>query len=75
MSLDRHWIYLNDDVMFGTPIWPDDFKTQGSGQKVNRLFVCFLLCFISFSFFSFEGALMAIRDPSWSLKSTKETIK
>eukprot|EP01127_Copromyxa_protea_P003779 TRINITY_DN1356_c0_g3_i1.p1 TRINITY_DN1356_c0_g3~~TRINITY_DN1356_c0_g3_i1.p1 ORF type:complete len:957 (-),score=219.28 TRINITY_DN1356_c0_g3_i1:368-3238(-) len=33
-GLSRHWIYLNDDVMFGETVWPDDFVTNGKGQKV-----------------------------------------
>lgn len=33
-GLSKKFIYLNDDVMFGNEIWPDDFYTQGSGQKV-----------------------------------------
>lgn len=28
------FIYLNDDVMFGAPIWPEDFYTPQRGQKV-----------------------------------------
>eukprot|EP00039_Didymoeca_costata_P011413 m.160069 g.160069 ORF g.160069 m.160069 type:complete len:1577 (-) comp15166_c0_seq2:5-4735(-) len=33
-GLSENFIYLNDDVMFGTPIWPDDFYTHGKGHKV-----------------------------------------
>lgn len=31
--LSRYWIYLNDDVMFGDDIWPDDFITRSRGQR------------------------------------------
>ena len=34
-SLHRRFIYLNDDVMFGAPIWPEDFYTPQRGQKVG----------------------------------------
>eukprot|EP00899_Mesostigma_viride_P014005 jgi/Mesvir1/22605/Mv14053-RA.4 len=33
-GLSDRFIYLNDDVMFGTPVWPDDFFTLARGQKV-----------------------------------------
>jgi len=26
---------MNDDVMFGREVWPDDFYTYSSGQKVG----------------------------------------
>ena len=32
-GLSKKFIYLNDDVMFGTPIWPEDFYTHAKGQK------------------------------------------
>ncbi|KAF2077558.1 hypothetical protein CYY_001176 [Polysphondylium violaceum] len=33
-GLSKKFIYLNDDVMFGREIFPDDFYTQHGGQKV-----------------------------------------
>eukprot|EP00053_Salpingoeca_punica_P018525 m.182084 g.182084 ORF g.182084 m.182084 type:complete len:1404 (-) comp17455_c0_seq3:254-4465(-) len=33
-GLSKKFIYLNDDVMFGTEVWPDDFYTHAKGQKV-----------------------------------------
>jgi len=33
-GLSRNFIYLNDDVMFGNVLWPDDFYSNGKGQKV-----------------------------------------
>jgi UDP-N-acetylglucosamine-lysosomal-enzyme len=33
-GLSKHFIYLNDDVMFGNELHPSDFYTQGAGQKV-----------------------------------------
>ncbi|XP_070534877.1 N-acetylglucosamine-1-phosphotransferase subunits alpha/beta-like isoform X2 [Ptychodera flava] len=33
-GLSQKFIYLNDDVMFGKPVWPDDFYTHANGQKV-----------------------------------------
>lgn len=33
-GLSDRFIYLNDDVMFGRPIYPDDFYTQNNGQIV-----------------------------------------
>lgn len=33
-GLSEHFIYLNDDVMFGRPLSPSDFYTYGNGQRV-----------------------------------------
>lgn len=33
-GLSDQFIYLNDDVMFGGPIFPDDFVTHAGGQNV-----------------------------------------
>ncbi|KAL6078212.1 N-acetylglucosamine-1-phosphate transferase subunits alpha and beta [Balamuthia mandrillaris] len=33
-GLSNKFLYLNDDTLFSSPIWPDDFYTQGKGQKV-----------------------------------------
>jgi UDP-N-acetylglucosamine-lysosomal-enzyme len=33
-GLSQKFIYLNDDVLFGTEVWPDDFYTHAKGQKV-----------------------------------------
>ncbi|XP_052801171.1 N-acetylglucosamine-1-phosphotransferase subunits alpha/beta-like isoform X2 [Mya arenaria] len=33
-GLSDKFIYMNDDVMFGKEVWPDDFYTHSSGQKV-----------------------------------------
>eukprot|EP00727_Mastigamoeba_balamuthi_P004638 m51a1_g14172 putative n-acetylglucosamine-1-phosphotransferase subunits alpha beta-like (770) ;mRNA; f:22617-25887 len=33
-GIAEKFIYLNDDVMFGAPVWPDDFYTEAEGQKV-----------------------------------------
>ncbi|GFR86364.1 N-acetylglucosamine-1-phosphotransferase subunits alpha/beta, partial [Elysia marginata] len=34
-GLSDRFIYMNDDVMFGRPVWPEDFYTHSSGQKVR----------------------------------------
>lgn len=36
-GLSQKFIYLNDDVMFGKDVWPDDFFTHSKGQKVQTL--------------------------------------
>ena len=33
-GLSKKFIYLNDDVFFGTEVWPDDFFTHSKGQKI-----------------------------------------
>ncbi len=33
-GLSKKFMYLNDDVMFGRDVYPDDFITNGGGQKV-----------------------------------------
>uniref|UniRef100_A0A673ZQ18 N-acetylglucosamine-1-phosphotransferase subunits alpha/beta n=1 Tax=Salmo trutta TaxID=8032 RepID=A0A673ZQ18_SALTR len=33
-GLSQKFIYLNDDVMFGKDVWPDDFFSHSKGQKV-----------------------------------------
>nr|XP_002122528.3 N-acetylglucosamine-1-phosphotransferase subunits alpha/beta isoform X2 [Ciona intestinalis] len=33
-GLADKFIYLNDDVMFGKEVWPDDFYTHADGHKV-----------------------------------------
>lgn len=33
-GLSQHFLYLNDDVMFGLDVWPDDFYSHARGQKV-----------------------------------------
>ncbi|KNC48218.1 N-acetylglucosamine-1-phosphotransferase subunit beta [Thecamonas trahens ATCC 50062] len=33
-GLSDKFIYFNDDVMFGSEVWPDDFVTHANGQKV-----------------------------------------
>ncbi|GBN29536.1 N-acetylglucosamine-1-phosphotransferase subunits alpha/beta [Araneus ventricosus] len=33
-NLSKKFIYLNDDVMFGKDVWPEDFYTHTKGQKV-----------------------------------------
>ncbi|KAK3088613.1 hypothetical protein FSP39_021285 [Pinctada imbricata] len=33
-GLSQKFIYMNDDVMFGKEVWPDDFFTNSAGQKV-----------------------------------------
>uniref|UniRef100_A0A8D0L517 N-acetylglucosamine-1-phosphotransferase subunits alpha/beta n=1 Tax=Sphenodon punctatus TaxID=8508 RepID=A0A8D0L517_SPHPU len=33
-GLSKKFIYLNDDVMFGKDVWPDDFYSHSKGQKV-----------------------------------------
>ncbi|XP_069620379.1 N-acetylglucosamine-1-phosphotransferase subunits alpha/beta isoform X2 [Ranitomeya imitator] len=33
-GLSQKFIYMNDDVMFGTHVWPDDFFSHSKGQKV-----------------------------------------
>lgn len=33
-GLSQKFIYMNDDVMFGKEVWPDDFYTYSDGYKV-----------------------------------------
>ncbi|GAB1598387.1 N-acetylglucosamine-1-phosphotransferase subunits alpha/beta-like isoform X1 [Argonauta hians] len=33
-GISDKFIYLNDDVMFGKEVWPDDFYSHSTGQKV-----------------------------------------
>ncbi|XP_048726912.2 N-acetylglucosamine-1-phosphotransferase subunits alpha/beta-like isoform X2 [Ostrea edulis] len=33
-GLSKKFIYMNDDVMFGKEVWPEDFYTQATGQRV-----------------------------------------
>eukprot|EP00117_Sycon_ciliatum_P012243 scpid10762/ scgid2510/ N-acetylglucosamine-1-phosphotransferase subunits alpha/beta; GlcNAc-1-phosphotransferase subunits alpha/beta; Stealth protein GNPTAB; UDP-N-acetylglucosamine-1-phosphotransferase subunits alpha/beta; N-acetylglucosamine-1-phosphotransferase subunit alpha; N-acetylglucosamine-1-phosphotransferase subunit beta len=33
-GLSDRFLYLNDDVMFGQKVWPDDFYTHSRGHKV-----------------------------------------
>ncbi|KAJ8299664.1 hypothetical protein KUTeg_023724 [Tegillarca granosa] len=33
-GLSQKFIYMNDDVMFGKEVWPDDFYSHSTGQKV-----------------------------------------
>nr|XP_056702939.1 N-acetylglucosamine-1-phosphotransferase subunits alpha/beta [Euleptes europaea] len=33
-GLSQKFVYLNDDVMFGKDVWPDDFFSHSKGQKV-----------------------------------------
>ncbi|XP_052260463.1 N-acetylglucosamine-1-phosphotransferase subunits alpha/beta-like isoform X1 [Dreissena polymorpha] len=33
-GLSDKFVYMNDDVMFGKEVWPDDFYSHSSGQKV-----------------------------------------
>lgn len=35
-GLSQKFIYLNDDVMFGKDVWPDDFYSHSKGQKVRH---------------------------------------
>eukprot|EP00054_Salpingoeca_dolichothecata_P026886 m.194338 g.194338 ORF g.194338 m.194338 type:complete len:1063 (-) comp25794_c0_seq7:1091-4279(-) len=35
-GLSKKFVYLNDDVLFGTQVWPDDFFTQAKGQKIYQ---------------------------------------
>lgn len=35
-GLSQKFIYLNDDVMFGKDVWPDDFYSHSKGQKVSH---------------------------------------
>lgn len=34
-GISRRFIYLNDDVMFGKEVWPEDFYTHTGGYKVR----------------------------------------
>ena len=34
-GLSDKFLYLNDDVMFGKDVWPDDFFNHAQGQKVK----------------------------------------
>lgn len=34
-NLSEKFLYLNDDVMFGKDVWPEDFYTHTKGQKVK----------------------------------------
>ena len=33
-GLSDKFLYMNDDVMFGKPVWPEDFYSVVDGQKV-----------------------------------------
>lgn len=33
-GLSDKFIYMNDDVMYGRKVWPDDFYSESKGQKV-----------------------------------------
>ncbi|PVD33947.1 hypothetical protein C0Q70_05209 [Pomacea canaliculata] len=33
-GLSDKFLYLNDDVMFGTEVWPEDFFSHATGQKL-----------------------------------------
>ncbi|XP_045584036.2 N-acetylglucosamine-1-phosphotransferase subunits alpha/beta [Procambarus clarkii] len=33
-GLSEHFLYVNDDVMFGSEVWPEDFYSPASGYKV-----------------------------------------
>lgn len=33
-NLSKKFLYLNDDVMFGKDVWPEDFYSHTKGQKV-----------------------------------------
>eukprot|EP01028_Stygiella_incarcerata_P010817 TRINITY_DN581_c0_g2_i1.p1 TRINITY_DN581_c0_g2~~TRINITY_DN581_c0_g2_i1.p1 ORF type:complete len:1327 (-),score=320.26 TRINITY_DN581_c0_g2_i1:960-4940(-) len=33
-GLSDEFLYLNDDIMFGQDVWPDDFRTFSKGYKV-----------------------------------------
>jgi hypothetical protein len=33
-GLSNKWLYLNDDVMLGSDVWPEDFYTHTQGTKV-----------------------------------------
>eukprot|EP00756_Hemistasia_phaeocysticola_P056926 Hpha_TRINITY_DN33568_c0_g1::TRINITY_DN33568_c0_g1_i1::g.171199::m.171199/K08239/GNPTAB; UDP-N-acetylglucosamine-lysosomal-enzyme len=33
-GLSERFVYLNDDVMFGAPVWPDDFWTNTDGHRI-----------------------------------------
>lgn len=33
-GLSDHFLYLNDDTMFGQPVYPEDFYTESKGQNV-----------------------------------------
>ncbi|TSK13552.1 N-acetylglucosamine-1-phosphotransferase subunits alpha/beta [Bagarius yarrelli] len=34
-GLSQKFIYLNDDVLFGKDVWPDDFYSHSKGQKAR----------------------------------------
>lgn len=65
-GLSQKFIYLNDDVMFGKDVWPDDFYSHSKGQKVRKtvnvdyskmsnLSCTTRLCFTSITFSMFTG--------------------
>lgn len=35
-GLSDKFIYMNDDVLFGVDVWPDDFFSYSTGQKVKK---------------------------------------
>lgn len=41
-GLSQKFVYLNDDVMFGKDVWPDDFFSHSKGQKVKSLLINFI---------------------------------
>ena len=36
-GLSKWFLYLNDDVMLGQNVWPQDFFTAQGGQKVSTV--------------------------------------
>lgn len=35
-GLSDFFLYMNDDVMFGKEVWPDDFYSFATGHKVRK---------------------------------------
>lgn len=33
-GLSRQFLYINDDILLGRPVWPEDFYTRSEGHKV-----------------------------------------
>ena len=34
-GLSENFLYLNDDLMFGLPVWPEDFFSLDGGYKAS----------------------------------------
>jgi hypothetical protein len=59
-GISSTFIYLNDDTMFGQPVWPSDFVTPSHGQKVAPCFAS--ICVSTFSCLVARWAVRLLRS-------------